>query len=237
MKLLAQLAAARRTFAERVVGDCLNGFEGVRTRGADVRVGGHGDSSNQIRDAGLDAGTQHAGTQPRRVLSLRHGGPIGRVLVMTSVGQPAGGPYGGRVETAGRPSDLSLAAAVAVGGVLGALARWSLVEVMPWHPPDVPVATLTANLIGCVLIGVLLTWWTEGTPPAWWVRPFAAVGFVGGFTTFSAFAVEGVRLVDGGAAGVAAAYTVASVVLGLLLVHVAGYGTRKVMFANRGGGR
>ena len=127
------------------------------------------------------------------------------------------------------PTDVRIAGAVAAGGVLGSAARWVLVWAIPWHPPSIPTATLLVNLVGCLLIGVLLTWWTEGTPPAWWVRPFAAVGFVGGFTTFSTFAVEGVRLVDAGAVGVALAYTVGSVVLGLLLVHIGSYGTRRAL--------
>jgi CrcB protein len=140
--------------------------------------------------------------------------------------------YGGQVQA---PADLRIAAAVAAGGVLGSAARWALVAAVPWHPPSVPTATLVVNLVGCLLIGVLLTWWTEGSPPAWWVRPFAAVGFVGGFTTFSTFAVEGVRLVDAGAVGTAAAYTVGSVVLGLLLVHIGSYGARRALGETSGG--
>jgi CrcB protein len=143
---------------------------------------------------------------------------------------PARVPASGR-PAGGRPSDLQLAAAVAVGGVLGTLARWAVVVAVPWHPPSLPVATLTVNLVGCLAIGALLTWWTEGTPPAWWVRPFAAVGFVGGFTTFSAFALEGVRLVDAGAAATAAAYVAVSVVVGLALVHFGSYGVRRVLEA------
>jgi CrcB protein len=96
---------------------------------------------------------------------------------------------------------------------------------------------LTVNLLGCLLIGVLLTLWTEGTPPAWWVRPFAAVGVVGGFTTFSTFAVEGVRLVDAGAPGLALTYTVGSIVLGLLLVHLGSFGARRALGETPGGSR
>ena len=143
-----------------------------------------------------------------------------------------GQAYGVRVPV---PSDLRIAGAVAAGGILGSAARWMLVVAIPWRPPAVPTATLIVNLVGCLLIGVLLTWWTEGTPPAWWVRPFAAVGFVGGFTTFSTFAVEGVRLVDAGAVGTAVTYTIGSVVLGLLLVHIGSYGARRALGETPGG--
>jgi CrcB protein len=147
------------------------------------------------------------------------------------------GAYGGAVPSSGRPSDLRIAAVVSAGGVLGALARWGVVVAVPWHPPALPTATLTVNLVGCLLIGVLLTLWTEGAPPAWWVRPFAAVGFVGGFTTFSTFAVEGVRLVDAGAPALALTYTVGSIVLGLLLVHLGSFGARRALGETPGGAR
>jgi CrcB protein len=94
---------------------------------------------------------------------------------------------------------------------------------------------LVVNLVGCLAIGLLLTLWTEGSPPAWWVRPMVAVGFVGGFTTFSALAVEGVRLVEAGSPGVAMSYVAASVVVGLLIVRVSALMMRRWLFAQRGG--
>jgi CrcB protein len=139
------------------------------------------------------------------------------------------------VDSAGLRADGRVATVVAVGGAAGALTRWALTVAVPWEPPSLPVATLTANLLGCLVIGVLLTVWLEGSPPAWWVRPFAAIGFVGGFTTFSAFAVEGVRLVEQGALPVAAGYVAASVLLGLLLVRVGVVSARWALGTGAGG--
>ncbi|MCZ3387198.1 MAG: CrcB family protein [Actinomycetia bacterium] len=133
--------------------------------------------------------------------------------------------------------DLRIAAVVALGGVAGTLARFAVVLSVPWHPPAIPWATLAVNLAGCAAIGALLTFWNEGSPPAWWVRPLVAVGFVGGFTTFSAFAVEGVRLVEVGAPGVAALYVVGSVSVGLLLVRGAAEATRWMLRPDRRGVR
>lgn len=132
-------------------------------------------------------------------------------------------------------SDLRIAGAVALGGVGGAAARWVITLGIPWEPPAFPWATMSVNLLGCLAIGLLLTLWTEGSPPAWWVRPLVAVGFVGGFTTFSALAVEGVQLVDAGSPGVAMSYVVASVVVGLLIVRASSVAMRWWLFANRGG--
>lgn len=134
-------------------------------------------------------------------------------------------------------ADLRIAGAVALGGAAGALARWGIALAIPWNPPDVPWATLLANLVGCLAIGALLTWWTEGSPPPWWVRPLVAVGFVGGFTTFSAFAVEGVLLVEAGASGVALGYVVGSVAAGLLLVRGSAEAMRWILRPDRGGTR
>lgn len=132
-------------------------------------------------------------------------------------------------------ADLRIAAVVAIGGAAGALVRWAISLGIPWHPPDIPWATLTANLIGCLAIGSLLTLWTEGSPPAWWVRPLVAVGFVGGFTTSSALAVEGVRLAETGAPGVAGLYILGSVAAGLLLVRGAAEMTRWMLRSDRRG--
>ena len=132
-------------------------------------------------------------------------------------------------------TDLRIAAAVGLGGAAGALTRWGIALAIPWNPPDIPWATLLANLVGCLAIGALLTWWTEGSPPPWWVRPLVAVGFVGGFTTFSAFAVEGVLLVEAGAPGVAAGYVVGSVAAGLLLVRGSAEAMRWMLRPDRGG--
>lgn len=123
---------------------------------------------------------------------------------------------------------------VGVGGAAGAVTRWAVGQAAPWHPPDWPIATLVVNLVGCVLIGLLLTVWLEGPSPPWWARPFAAVGFVGGFTTFSAFAVEAVLLLDAGAPGTALGYVLVSVVVGVLLVRASGLLARRLL-ARRGG--
>lgn len=107
---------------------------------------------------------------------------------------------------------------VALGGALGALARWAVGEALPASPAGWPWPTLAVNLTGCLLIGVLLAVLLERFRTATLLRPFLATGVLGGFTTYSTFAVDVVRLADAGAWAVAAGYVVASVLGGLLAV-------------------
>jgi CrcB protein len=105
-----------------------------------------------------------------------------------------------------------------VGGALGALARWALAEALPHSPAGWPWATLLVNLLGCLLIGVLLAVLLARFPESPWLRPFLAVGVLGGFTTYSTFATDVVRLADAGHVVLAAAYVVVSVLGGVLAV-------------------
>jgi CrcB protein len=108
----------------------------------------------------------------------------------------------------------------AVGGALGALARWSITTAFPGAGGGWPRATLLVNLSGCFLIGVLLAVVLHSFPTSAWIRPFLAVGVLGGYTTYSTFAVEAVRLADGGSWPTALGYVLASVVGGTACVLV-----------------
>ena len=106
----------------------------------------------------------------------------------------------------------------ALGGALGALARWGVATALPHTPGSWPWATLLVNLTGCLLLGALTAALTARSPEPPWARPFLAVGVLGGYTTYSAFAVEVVELVDAGAAALAAGYVLVSVLGGVLAV-------------------
>jgi CrcB protein len=119
----------------------------------------------------------------------------------------------------------------AVGGALGALARWGLAEALPHSPADWPWATLLVNLLGCLLIGVLLAVLLARFPESPWLRPFLAVGVLGGFTTYSTFAVDVVRLADAGRAALAAGYVLVSVLGGVAAVLAGLLATRAAIHA------
>ncbi|MEU5161798.1 CrcB family protein [Streptomyces sp. NPDC020875] len=92
-----------------------------------------------------------------------------------------------RAETAGAHLVL-VVAAVAAGGAVGALARYAVVRA---RPADDPLTTLAVNLLGSFLIGVLMVLVAEGgRNPHPLIRPFAGTGVLGGFTTFSAYALD-----------------------------------------------
>jgi fluoride exporter len=125
-------------------------------------------------------------------------------------------PDAGADRTGGAQSMPYLLAAV--GGVLGALARWGVGTALPVSPGSWPWATLLVNLTGCLLLGVLIAVVAERLPGVTWPRPLLAVGVLGGYTTFSAFAVEVVRLVEDGAVLTAVGYALVSVLGGVLAV-------------------
>ncbi|SCL33598.1 camphor resistance protein CrcB [Micromonospora rhizosphaerae] len=107
--------------------------------------------------------------------------------------------------------------AIAAGGVLGALARAGIQAAFPHHPTGFPWATFGINVTGSLLIGALMAV-IGARPTGPLVRPFLGVGLLGGFTTFSAYAVDTQRAVAVGAAGTALAYLAATVVGALLAV-------------------
>jgi fluoride exporter len=109
----------------------------------------------------------------------------------------------------GDPAEL---AAVAVGGVLGAEARYGLSVLMPHDPGQWPMVTWLINVSGCFLIGVLMCSITELTSPHRLVRPFLGVGVLGGYTTFSTAMVDVQQLALAGRGGAALGYMLSTLV-------------------------
>jgi CrcB protein len=105
-------------------------------------------------------------------------------------------------------------AVIAVGGGLGALARYGISLWLPTTPGHFPWGTLLINVLGCFLIGVLMVRW--GQRPL--LRPFLGVGVLGGFTTFSTYAVETRALLTPGDVPVAMAYLFGTLAAAMLAV-------------------
>ena len=109
---------------------------------------------------------------------------------------------------------MPMALAIALGGAVGALSRhYMAAAVSRAFGLGFPYGTLTVNMVGCFLMGLLVEAMAlrfSITPEA---RGFLAVGLLGGFTTFSAFSLEVALLYERGQPLLAALYVVASVVL------------------------
>jgi fluoride exporter len=115
-----------------------------------------------------------------------------------------------RAELAQHP--LVLLGVIAAGGALGAVLRWALGEAISTRPSGFPVSTLLINVSGCLAIGIFIGRLDRLVSPPRYLRPLVATGLLGGFTTFSTFAVEAVTLLPAQpAAGVG--YLVATPVL------------------------
>ena len=114
--------------------------------------------------------------------------------------------------------------AIGVGGALGALARWSIGELVlaVADSPTFPWGTLIANVVGCFAIGVLAP---IAVRHAAWVSGLVVTGFLGGFTTYSAFAEEVFALVDRGNAvgvGLAGIYVLVTIAATAIAVALGG---------------
>jgi CrcB protein len=109
---------------------------------------------------------------------------------------------------------------VALGGALGASARYGLDRLIERSSNAVyPWSTFTINVTGCFLIGLISAALVDRHHLPAWLRIGLVVGVVGGYTTFSTFAQEALDLKDIHHVGVAFAYVVASVGLGLAAVY------------------
>ena len=110
---------------------------------------------------------------------------------------------------------------VMLGGAIGAGARHLTGKLMlGWLGPDYPWGTLTVNIVGGLLMGLLIGTLARINAGEPW-RLFLAVGVLGGYTTFSSFALDFVTLYDRGALAVAFGYAAISV-LGAIAAVFAG---------------
>jgi CrcB protein len=109
---------------------------------------------------------------------------------------------------------------VAAGGAVGAAARHLVnAAFMRTVGPGLPWATLAVNVAGSFLMGVLVA--VIARRGGHHLAPFVMTGFLGAFTTFSAFSLDVVTLYERGAVAAAAAYAAASVVLSVAAVIAA----------------
>nr|WP_330242252.1 fluoride efflux transporter CrcB [Streptomyces sp. NBC_00525] len=122
-----------------------------------------------------------------------------------------------------------MVAVVALGGVIGASARYGASLLWPTEAGGFPWTTLVVNVIGCAVIGVFMVVITEAWAAHRLVRPFFGTGVLGGFTTFSTYAVDIERLVAKGRAGTGLAYLGVTLLAALAAVWSAVWLTRRAL--------
>ncbi len=133
-----------------------------------------------------------------------------------------------RRASAGR-GQLPVVCAVSVGGGVGAAARYGASLLWPTEAGAFPWTTFLVNVAGCAVIGVFLVLVTEVWAAHRLVRPFFGTGVLGGFTTFSTYAVDIQRLVDDGRAATGLAYLAATLLAALAAVWAAARLTRRAI--------
>lgn len=110
---------------------------------------------------------------------------------------------------------------VGLGGALGSMARYgSGVAVGRLWGSSFPLGTLLINIAGSLAMGLFVGYLAR-TTPAWQAdaRLFVAVGVFGGFTTFSAFSLDAIYLVERGEIGQAVLYVGVSVIVAILALY------------------
>jgi len=117
---------------------------------------------------------------------------------------------------------------VFVGGAVGTSARTGLSLLANTDPSRWPWPTFTVNIVGAFLLGYFTTRLLERLPLSSYHRPLWGTGVCGGLTTFSTMQVETLTMIEYRHYGLAIGYTCASIVLGLLAVHLASALVRRV---------
>ena len=127
------------------------------------------------------------------------------------------------------PSPFPVLAAISAGGVCGALARYGVAQAWPHRAGGFPWSTLVINVTGCLLIGVLMVIVTEVRTERRLLRPFLGVGVLGGYTTFSTYAVEIHQTATAGAPWTALAYLAGTLAGALPAVWAGAAATRALV--------
>jgi CrcB protein len=126
-----------------------------------------------------------------------------------------------------------LVIAIGCGGVVGALARYSVSLALPTQPGRFPLSTFAVNVSGSAVLGFLLVFLIEQFPRSRFARPVIGTGIIGAYTTFSTYVVDAVLLFRADKVAIALLYIVASLVCGLLAVWMGMLSARAVLRIGR----
>ena len=110
---------------------------------------------------------------------------------------------------------------VFIGGGLGTVMRFLISKILPYSGKGFPWSTFSANMIGCLIIGVVTGYFLRNISEnqSEWIL-FATVGFCGGFTTFSSFANENFLFLRDENYIIMLIYSILSVLSGILMIYL-----------------
>lgn len=109
--------------------------------------------------------------------------------------------------------------AIFLGGGLGSVARFLTGRtIMRLLPSSFPWGTLVANVLSCIALGVFIWLIAKDDMKGWWIS-FAVIGFCGGFSTFSTFSYETVKLLHDGHLMMAGANVLVSLVVCMVILY------------------
>jgi fluoride exporter len=111
-------------------------------------------------------------------------------------------------------------AAIFAGGCIGSIARAAMEQTVPASADSWPWATFTANIVGALALGYLITRLQERLAPSLYRRAFLGTGLCGALTTFSTLMVEVTKMADAGHWRLASGYGLASLACGLAAIFV-----------------
>lgn len=118
---------------------------------------------------------------------------------------------------------------VGLGGFLGSVARYAAsISIDQKMNASFPYGTFSVNLVGAFILGLVYGWASQHASNSSNVKLFLITGFCGGFTTFSAFAFENFNLLNNRLTSVSIAYSMTTLILGVLLVWAGIMITRNV---------